>query len=115
MKDQFLEGKIWIHITTDDIPLLNVFQEEIPGIKFCSGDELDSGVMLSALRGYEELWLRCSANGCSYIGGTNPRKSDCWTLNPQLYKHGEIVDLEDFIGKKLTIEENEFTDLFGEI
>ena len=111
MIEDFLNCRLWVHVTENDTPLLDTFQNMLPHIRFCSGDELNGRVMLSALHCYKEIWIRCDDKGCSYVG-EYPRTSSCRELSPWIYDYGEIVDLEDFLGKKFELEENEFEGLF---
>ena len=66
----------------------------MPQVRFGSGDKLNSKVMDEALV-YGEAWFRHN-NGVSYVK-THPRGNPCRTLSPQIYDHGEIVDIKDFI------------------
>ena len=112
--EDFLDGKIWIKIRKDQFELVKALHDIIPDVTFCDGSSLICPAMTAALSSHEQCWFRNDDNGVHYCS-IYPRKADCYAFAPELYKNGEIINIENVVNyKPLTISDEEIDFLFAE-
>ena len=112
MIDEFLDNRLWIHITSEDFPLIDQLSEMIPGLKFRSGIKVNTANMLK-FSPSDEIWIR-KENGVSFCR-TYPRTSGLEGLSPWIYKFGPIVDIKEFLNiKEIEIDEDELIKMIME-
>ena len=116
MKDElinkFKSNNLWIHITKNDLNLLEDLIECLSDCKFINNVPLNAELLEDIITRYGEIWLRYQESINYSI--THPRISPIKFISPEVYNYSEIIDTKEFLEYNLVvISEEELNILFA--
>ena len=109
MIEEFLNNRLWVHITSEDMDLVKELKTILPDIRFADGRDIDGAAMDNAL-GHGEAWFRYE-KGLRFCL-SHPRKSTARDLSPWIYDNGEIINIDELVNdRKIEFSEDDIVNL----